>query len=59
MSEELVSELAKALEMPLLPERRAGVAERLAAQIAGGGGLSADELDGVEPAIVFEPGWDP
>ena len=59
MTEELISELAKALEMPLLPERRAGVATRLAAQIAGGGGLPADELEGVEPAIVFEPGWGP
>ena len=57
MNEEAISELAQALAMPLSPERRAGVAERLAAQIAGGGGLSAEELDGVEPAIVFEPGW--
>ena len=57
MNEELISELARALEVPIPPERRAGVAERLAAQIAGGGGLPADELDGVEPAIVFEPGW--
>jgi hypothetical protein len=57
MNEELIAELAKALDMPLSPERRAGLAERLAAQIAGGGGLPADELDGIEPAIVFEPEW--
>jgi hypothetical protein len=56
MNDELISELARALAVPIPPERLAGVAESLAAQIAGGGGLSPDELDGIEPAVVFDPG---
>jgi hypothetical protein len=57
MNDEAISELARALGMPLTAERRAGVAESLSAQIAGGGGLTAEELDGVEPAVIFEPSW--
>lgn len=57
MNEELVAALAGALDVPIPPDRVAGVSEQLTAQLGGGGGMSAEELDGVEPAIVFEPGW--
>ena len=58
MNEHLIAELAAALGAPLPPERLAVVAAQLEEQIAGQGGFSAEELDGVEPAIVFEPAWD-
>ena len=57
MNQELVAELARAINVSIPAERLEGVAAALAAQIAGEGGLSADELDGIEPATVFEPGW--
>ena len=58
MNEHLIEALAVALGAPLPPERLAAVAAQLEEQIAGQGGFSAEELDGVEPAIVFEPAWD-
>jgi hypothetical protein len=58
VNEELVAALADALGAPLPPERLAVVATQLGGQLAGQGGASADEVDGVEPAIVFEPEWD-
>jgi hypothetical protein len=58
MNEELVAALADALGVPLPAERLAVVGTQLEGQLAGHGGSSADELDGVEPAIVFEPVWD-
>ena len=58
MNEHLIAELAAALGAPLPPERLAAVAAQLEEQIAGQGGFSAEELDGVEPATVFEPAWD-
>jgi hypothetical protein len=57
VNEELVAALADALDAPIPPDRIAGVAAQLAGQLAGEGGMTADELEGVEPAIVFEPGW--
>lgn len=57
MSEDLVAALADALGVPLPPERIAIVAAQLEAQVAGRGGLPAEELEGVEPASVFEAGW--
>jgi hypothetical protein len=57
VNEELVAALARALDVPIPPDRVAGVSEQLAGQLAGEGGMNAEELDGVEPAIVFEPGW--
>lgn len=57
MNEELVAALAHALDVPLAPERLAAVAAQLEGQLAGRGGLPAEELEGVEPALVFEPGW--
>ena len=58
MNEELVAALAEALGAPLPPERVAAVTAALEGQLAGHGGSSAEELDGVEPALGFEPGWD-
>ena len=58
MNEQVVAALAQALGLPLPPERVADVAASLDAQIAAGGGSSAEELEGVEPAIVFEPRWE-
>ena len=55
MNEELVAALAAAVGLPLPADRLADVAASLEAQIAAGGGSAADELEGVEPAIVFEP----
>lgn len=58
MNEQLVAALAAVVGLPLPPERVAEVTESLEAQIAAGGGSTADELEGVEPAIVFEPRWE-
>ena len=57
MNEELVAAWADALDAPIPPDRIAAVAAQLAGQLAGEGGMTAEELEGVEPAIVFEPGW--
>ncbi len=58
MNEELVAALADALDVQLPAERLAAVAAQLEGQLAGQGGSSAEEIEGVEPAIVFEPAWD-
>lgn len=57
MNEDAVAALAEAVGLPLPPERLAETAASLAAQIEAGGGATAEELDGVEPAVVFEPRW--
>jgi hypothetical protein len=57
VNEELVAGLARALDVPVPPDRIAAVAEQLAGQLAGQGGMPAAELEDVEPAIVFEPRW--
>jgi len=58
VNQELVAALARALDVPVPPDRIAAVAEQLAGQLAGQGGMTAAELEGVEPATVFEPRWD-
>jgi hypothetical protein len=58
MNEQLVAALARALDAPIPPDRVAAVAAQLEGQLASRGGLPAEELEGVEPATVFEPGWD-
>ena len=58
MNEELVAVLARAVGLPLPLPRVAEVAAALEGQIAAGGGSSAEELEGVEPAIEFEPRWE-
>jgi len=55
--DELVAVLAEAVGLPLPADRLSGTAESLEAQIAAGGGSTAEELEGVEPAITFEPRW--
>lgn len=57
MNEELVRALTAALRASIPPERAAEVAGLLQAQISGRGGLSAEEVDGEEPAFSFQPGW--
>jgi len=57
VTRELVIALARALRVSLPDERAADVAAQLESQVAGRGGLAAEELEGVEPAIVFEPEW--
>ncbi len=59
MNEQVVAALARALDAPIPADRVAAVAEQLEAQLAGRGGMPAEELEGVEPALAFEPGWDP
>jgi hypothetical protein len=57
VNEELVAALAAAVGLPLPGDRPAEVRTSLEAQIAAGGGSTAEELEGVEPAITFEPRW--
>jgi hypothetical protein len=55
MNEELVAALADALGAPIAAGRLAAIATQLGGQLASQGGSSAEELEGVEPAITFEP----
>lgn len=57
MNEAVVTALADALGTPIPAERRAAIAAQLEGQIAGGGGATHEELEGIEPATVFEPSW--
>lgn len=57
MNDELVTELARALEAPIPPERSPVVSAQLEGLLAGRGGMPAEDLEAVEPAIAFEPGW--
>jgi hypothetical protein len=58
MNDEIVAALARLVGVPLPPERVRAAAAALEAQIAAGGGSTAAELDGVEPATVFDPRWE-
>ena len=51
MNEESVAALAEAVGLPLPPERVGGVAELLGSLTRDGGGVTPDEVAGVEPAI--------
>jgi hypothetical protein len=57
MNEDLVAQLAAALGAPIPATDQAVVATQLEGQLAGQGGSSAEDVEGVEPAIVFEPRW--
>ncbi len=57
MTERQVAELAAALGFDVPEARRPALVAALQAQIAGQGGMAADELEGVEPASVFRPAW--
>jgi hypothetical protein len=58
VNEAVVAALARAVGLPLPDERLQATGASLEAQIAAGGGSTADELEGVEPAVVFDPGWE-
>jgi|GEM_PF-6230900 hypothetical protein len=57
MNDEAVVALARAVGLPLPAERVAEVASSLEAQIPRGG-WTADDLEDIEPAVVFEPRWE-
>jgi hypothetical protein len=57
MNEDLVAQLAAALGAPIPASDRAAVATQLEGQLASQGGSPGEEVEGVEPAIVFEPRW--
>ena len=57
MNEEGVAALADAVGLSLPPERVRGVAELLEAMTRDGGGVTPDEVVGVEPATNFDPAW--
>jgi hypothetical protein len=57
MNEETVREWARMLTIRLPEDRVETVTAQLEGQIAERGGLAPEELEGIEPAIVFEPEW--
>jgi hypothetical protein len=57
VSEDTVAALAESLALPLPRERRAPVAELLETLVGEGGGATAEEVVGVEPASAFDPRW--
>jgi hypothetical protein len=57
VSEETVAALAESLGLPLPLERPAAVAELLQTLVDDGGGATADEVAGIEPATPFDPRW--
>ena len=58
MTDDIVEALADAFGAPIPSERRASVALSLENQLAGQGGATPDEVEGVEPATIFEPEWE-
>jgi hypothetical protein len=58
MKEELVAEWAKVLGVSIPDDRLNEVAQSLEGQLAGLGGLPSEQLEEVEPAVVFDPRWD-
>jgi hypothetical protein len=56
VNEEHAAALAETVGLSLPPERRGAVAELLESMTKDGAGATPDELDGVEPATLFEPG---
>ena len=57
MSEASVAALAEEVGLPLAPDRVRAVAELLEALTRDGGGVTPDEVAGVEPAASFDPSW--
>ena len=57
MNDECVEVLAEAVGLSLPPERVRAAAELLEALTADGGGVTPEEVLGVEPASAFIPGW--
>lgn len=57
MNEETVSAWARMLDVELPEDRVEQVTAQLNGQIALRGGVGPQELEGVEPALLFEPEW--
>ncbi len=57
MKEELVAAWAQMLGVAIPDRRLTEVMQSLEGQITGLGGLPAEELEEVEPAVLFEPEW--
>jgi len=57
MKEELVAAWAQVLGVSIPEERLTEVMRSLEGQITGLGGLPAEDLEEVEPAVLFEPEW--
>ncbi len=57
MKEELVAAWAQVLGVSIPEEKLTEVMQSLEDQITGLGGLPAEELEEVEPAVLFEPEW--
>lgn len=57
MKEELVAAWAQVMGVSIPEERLTEVMQSLEGQITGLGGLPAEELEEVEPAVLFEPEW--
>jgi hypothetical protein len=57
VNEESVAALAEAVGLPLPPESAGAVAELLGSLTRDGGGVTPDEVAGVEPASSFDPAW--
>jgi hypothetical protein len=57
MNEQLLAAWAQMLGVSIPDVRLTEVMQSLEGQIAGLGGLPAEELEEVEPAVLFEPQW--
>jgi len=57
VSQASVAALAEAVGLPLSADRVGAVAELLEALTRDGGGVTPDEVAGVEPATSFDPSW--
>lgn len=57
MKEELVAAWAQVMGVSIPEERLTEVMQSLEGQITRLGGLPAEELEEVEPAVLFEPEW--
>jgi hypothetical protein len=58
VKEELLAEWAKVLAVSIPDDRLTEVAQSVEGQLAGLGGLPSEDLEGVEPAVLFDPRWD-
>ena len=57
MTDESVAALAEAVGLQLPAERVQGVAGLVEALTRDGGGVTPEEVAGVEPATTFDPVW--
>ncbi|HEV2035904.1 MAG TPA: hypothetical protein VGU71_17210 [Candidatus Dormibacteraeota bacterium] len=57
MNEQILAAWARMLGVSIPDDRLTEVMQSLEGQIAGLGGLPAEDLEEVEPAVIFEPEW--